>query len=200
MLEVWAYQLAVRLMLGPFGGLARLRAHVIEACALAPHDRVLEVGCGPGELTRALTRRVGHVLAVDRSPAMLRAARRRAPGATFMCADARTFVPHGAVDVVVLSYLLHELSPEDAAQLLARLAVALAPGGRLVVVDHAAPRGRYSSAWRGVLRVVEGRRIDAWLAVNLPEALTGLDLSVSDGRMLAGGRTQLVVAHRASLA
>ena len=46
----------------------RLRT-VLDALPLAPGMRVLEVGCGPGALARAMAARVapGHVLAIDRS-------------------------------------------------------------------------------------------------------------------------------------
>ena len=47
----------------------QLAAALIDAAALAPGDRVLDVGCGPGPLTRAVATRVGaeNVAAVDPS-------------------------------------------------------------------------------------------------------------------------------------
>jgi ubiquinone/menaquinone biosynthesis C-methylase UbiE len=48
---------------------ARLRA-ALDVLPLRPGLRVLEVGCGPGALARAIAARVapsGHVLAIDRS-------------------------------------------------------------------------------------------------------------------------------------
>jgi cyclopropane fatty-acyl-phospholipid synthase-like methyltransferase len=47
----------------------RLRA-VVDALPLTPGLRVLEIGCGPGAMARAIARRIGdgHVLAIDRSP------------------------------------------------------------------------------------------------------------------------------------
>ncbi|MDZ5452896.1 SAM-dependent methyltransferase [Labrys sp. ZIDIC5] len=46
----------------------RLRA-ILEALPLRPGLRVLEIGCGPGALARAMAARIGegHVLAIDRS-------------------------------------------------------------------------------------------------------------------------------------
>jgi cyclopropane fatty-acyl-phospholipid synthase-like methyltransferase len=57
---------------------ARLAA-VLDALPLRPGMRVLEVGCGPGALARAIAERVGHdgyVLGVDRSPTAIQAAER----------------------------------------------------------------------------------------------------------------------------
>lgn len=44
-------------------------AAVLEALPLRPGLRVLEIGCGPGALARAMAERIGdgHLLAIDRS-------------------------------------------------------------------------------------------------------------------------------------
>ena len=44
---------------------------------LQPDDRVLEVGCGPGVALAAARKHTRHVVGVDRSPVMIRRARRR---------------------------------------------------------------------------------------------------------------------------
>ena len=46
----------------------RLQA-IVDALPLKPGMRVLEIGCGPGAMTRALAARIGdgHVLGIDRS-------------------------------------------------------------------------------------------------------------------------------------
>lgn len=54
-------------------------AAVLEALPLRVGLRVLEVGCGPGALARAMAVRVGatgYVLGVDRSPTAIQAAER----------------------------------------------------------------------------------------------------------------------------
>lgn len=45
---------------------------------LQPTDRMLEVGCGPGVALEAARKVTPHVVGVDRSPVMVRQARRRA--------------------------------------------------------------------------------------------------------------------------
>lgn len=56
------------------GDLRRLLGAV--GAALEPADRVLEIGCGVGRLTRALSGQVGSVRALDVSPRMLELAQR----------------------------------------------------------------------------------------------------------------------------
>ncbi|CAL9317261.1 methyltransferase domain-containing protein [Streptomyces sp. SudanB25_2051] len=52
-------------------------AEAVAALPLAPHLRVLEIGCGPGAAARAVAARLdtGHILAIDRSAAAVARAR-----------------------------------------------------------------------------------------------------------------------------
>jgi len=66
--------------IGRYGG-ALARA-LIAAAGIRPGDRALDVGCGPGALTRELAARLGpeHVAAVDPSPPFAAACAERLPG------------------------------------------------------------------------------------------------------------------------
>jgi trans-aconitate 2-methyltransferase len=95
--------------------------------------RVLDLGCGAGELTRALHERLGagETLGVDSSAAMLeKAAAHAGAGLRFEPGDAGAFGP-GSWDLVFSNAALHWL--EDHAALLPRLAALVAPGGQLAV-------------------------------------------------------------------
>ena len=72
----------------------RLRS-IVDQLGIRPDDRVLEIGCGHGVAATLVCERLqgGHLTAVDRSPKMIEAARRRnaayvdAGKAEFLVAD-----------------------------------------------------------------------------------------------------------------
>lgn len=113
---------------------------VLAAAGVAVGTRVLDLGCGQGDLTLALLARGAAVTGLDLSPGMLEVARRRvelyANGrtATFMARPVeRTGLPSASFDVVVGRWILHHIDLRPAASELARL---LAPGGRVVFLEN----------------------------------------------------------------
>ena len=77
-------------------------------------ERVLDVGCGKGELAYDLAERSqAQVVAIDASPWMLEFARERSshPNVTFVQADAVDYKPDEAVDVAILSNVLEHIEP-----------------------------------------------------------------------------------------
>jgi SAM-dependent methyltransferase len=96
-------------------------------------ERVLDVGCGKGELAHDLAERAGAVVvAVDASPWMLQFARERFahPRISFVQADALEFVPESPVQVAVLSNVLEHI--EQRVELLRALRER-AGAGRLLI-------------------------------------------------------------------
>ena len=94
--------------------------------------RVVDLGCGTGELTRTLhtTVQAGETLGLDRSAAMLARAE-PAPGLRFEQGDIAGFTATGQYDIVFANAALQWLPDHRA--LLPRLAAALRPGGQLAV-------------------------------------------------------------------
>jgi SAM-dependent methyltransferase len=96
-----------------------------------------DLGCGTGQLTETIAPYVKRVIAVDGSPDMLDAARRRLAEATnvdLRQGDLEALpIGEGELDAAMLSLVLH-YSPEPA-RALQEVARVVRPGGRLLVVD-----------------------------------------------------------------
>jgi SAM-dependent methyltransferase len=75
--------------------------------AVAPGQRVLELGCATGDLLAALKPSQG--VGVDFSPEMIARARERHPELTFVCSDVHSLDLEGPFDVIILSDLVNDL-------------------------------------------------------------------------------------------
>lgn len=99
-----------------------------------PNMRAVDLGCGTGELTRELKRRLGisDLLGVDTSGAMLeKSAAFVEPGLRFAPQKLEEIIAREAYDLVFSNAALHWV--EDHAALWPRLIAALAPGGQLAI-------------------------------------------------------------------
>jgi ArsR family transcriptional regulator len=104
---------------------------------LDPEWTVGDLGCGTGQIAEALAPWVHHVIAVDESPAMLQAAKRRVRGLAnveIRRGDLEALpIPDTSLDAITCVLVLHHLpAPERA---LAEAARVLKPGGRLLLTD-----------------------------------------------------------------
>jgi trans-aconitate 2-methyltransferase len=95
--------------------------------------RAVDLGCGPGNSTQLLIERFpdADVIGVDASPDMLRQARERLPGGTFVAGDLSTWMPEPGTDLLFGNAVFHWVP--DHPKVLARLLRALAPGGVLAL-------------------------------------------------------------------
>ena len=129
---------------------------MVDCLQVGPHDRVLDVGCGPGlAVAAAALVTAGTVVGVDASPTMVHLARRRNRTAVrqgrveIRRADAaRLPYPEGHFTRAgSLNSLQFWPSPDDGLRELHRV---LEPGGRVAVVLMARsddPPGRIAPAW-----------------------------------------------------
>jgi SAM-dependent methyltransferase len=108
---------------------------VFDAVAEVAPRRVLEVGCGPGELAARIRDELGaDVAAVDISPRMVELARGRGVDARVGDVQELPFVAQ-AFDCAVAAWMLYHVP--DPGRALAELARVLEPGGRLVAITNA---------------------------------------------------------------
>jgi SAM-dependent methyltransferase len=112
------------------------RVPAVEAVKAAAPRRLIEVGCGWGELAAWLAEETGaEVVAVDLSPRMVDLARARGVDARVGDVQRLEFAD-GSFDVAVAAWMLYHVPERDVA--IRELARVLRPGGRLVAVTNSA--------------------------------------------------------------
>lgn len=110
------------------------RALAVAAVASVRPRRVLEVGCGWGDLAEWIARETGaEVVALDLSPWMVELARERDVDARVGDVQEQPF-PGGEFECAVAAWMLDHVPHLERA--LAELARVLRPGGRLVAVTN----------------------------------------------------------------
>ena len=115
----------------------------LDAIGIRPGMIVADVGAGTGYMSLRMARRVGpsgKVYANDLQPEMLRRLRENAAKAginnveTVLGAEDDPKLPAGRIDLVLLVDVYHEFSQPQ--KMIDRIRDALAPGGRLVLLEY----------------------------------------------------------------
>src|SRR6187402_3254654 len=131
----------LRLWLMTRGREGRFRRELIELVGAREGERVLDVGCGTGSLAIAASRAVGEsgsVVGIDPSPEFIvRAAakaRRARVKASFQAGTAQNLgFEDWSFDVVMCTFVLHQLPPAALHRAVAEMARVLKPGGRVLI-------------------------------------------------------------------
>jgi len=153
--EVYEAEFVPALFL-PFGRL------VADAAGIFAGQRVLDVACGTGALTRTVAERVGPagaVLGLDANPEMLAVARRLDAPIEWIEGRAEALpLPDASVDAVVSQFGL--MFFDDRAGALREMRRVLRPGGRLAVaVCDAVERSPGYGALAALLQTLFGERV-----------------------------------------
>jgi SAM-dependent methyltransferase len=153
--------------------------------------RVLDIGTGPGKIARSLAARVEEVIAVDPSAAMLTLGRSLDEGEHSNIVWIEGFaedlkLDDGSLDLAVAGAAIHWV---DSARLFPKLALALAPGAPMAIVDGDAPTAapwleayqtlirswveRLGGTWNGETHVALTTAHLPWLDIQGQETFTG---------------------------
>jgi trans-aconitate 2-methyltransferase len=108
----------------------RLGEGVVDFLNPQPGERILDLGCGTGQLTQKIADSGANVLGLDASPDMIGQARQNYPNLQFVLANAAALQFDTEFDAVFSNAALHWML--DRAGVIAGVARALKKGGRFV--------------------------------------------------------------------
>lgn len=112
------------------------RRAILDALALGPADRLLEIGCGGGLLLRDALATGATVVGLDHSPEMVDLARERAPGADVRLGSAEE-LPFADASFTALAMSIVFLFLANPISALRECRRVLVPGGRLALYTTA---------------------------------------------------------------
>jgi SAM-dependent methyltransferase len=150
------YRLFIRLVEGDF-----YSAYVNTYVRPRPGDRILDIGCGPGDILNHLPST--DYYGIDLSAEYIEAARARfGSRGTFIRGEIgkATVEQPGTYDLALANGVLHHLEEETALELFRLARSALKPGGRLVTHDGCYAPGQ-SRVARWLLRMDRGKHVRA---------------------------------------
>lgn len=138
-----------------------------ELAQVAPGQRAVDVGCGPGALTAQLVARLGAgaVAAIDPSASFVAAIRERFPEVDVRNGVAEELpFPDGGFDVALAQLVVHFMADPVAG--LREMRRVTRPGGLVAacVWDHAGARGPLATFWRAAKDVDPEARDESGLA------------------------------------
>lgn len=105
--------------------------HLLKLLDPKPHERILDLGCGSGQLTAKINELAKEVIGMDNSPEMIADARSKFPDIEFQVADASNFRFDQKFDSIFSNATLHWVKDHRAA--IKCMFENLKPNGKIVL-------------------------------------------------------------------
>lgn len=123
----------------PFAGYADLLQSIVDVANLQPNQKVLDLGCGTGNLSAAFSSAGCQVWGNDFSSQMIARAQQKFPKLHFSVTDVRDTLPVDfpeKYDYIVSAYVFHHFPIEEKIKQMARYKQQhLNQGGRIIIGD-----------------------------------------------------------------
>lgn len=110
------------------------KAYIDEFIASLAGKKVLDIGCGAGQITDYLTQRGIGVIGIDFSEELLKIAKQNFPNSKFILADICDYEQKEQVDGIITKDVLFHLSDENLIQVLQKFRKMLKPNGNLCII------------------------------------------------------------------
>lgn len=138
------------------GFVSQLGKGVVELLNPQRGEKILDIGCGTGDLTYFISKSGSIPLGIDLSPSMIKEARQKYPEIPFLVANAENFQATELYDAVFSNAALHWMNPLNA---VATVWQALRPGGRFVA--EFGGKGNVETVIKGITDVLAKYDISA---------------------------------------
>ncbi|MBW4576901.1 MAG: methyltransferase domain-containing protein [Aphanothece sp. CMT-3BRIN-NPC111] len=103
---------------------------LLQLLSVQPGERILDLGCGTGQLTQKIALAGAEVMGIDQAPTMIEKAKANYPDIQFAVADAKSFQVDEPFDAIFSNAVLHWITEPDA--VISCMREALKPKGRFV--------------------------------------------------------------------
>jgi ubiquinone/menaquinone biosynthesis C-methylase UbiE len=128
---------------------AKFRAGGVAIYPPRENLKILDVGCGTGEMLVTYAKPGCELVGIDRSPSMLDVARQKLGSTAKLLLENATHMSFadGTFDLVTCMLALHEMPAEDRPRVLRECRRVMKPGGHILLIDfhygpYTFPRGR----------------------------------------------------------
>lgn len=143
----WAHSYDGWVQIMTLGRAAAIRRRTAELAQISPGNRVLDVGCGTGDLTieaKVRAGSAGEVTGIDASPEMVNTARQKVAHTAVNINFQNALIedipfPDNYFDVALSSLMMHHLPAELKDRGIAEIYRVLKPGGTVLIMDMKGP-------------------------------------------------------------
>lgn len=110
------------------------KTYIDEFIANLSGKKVLDIGCGAGQITDYLTQKGFEVIGLDFSHKLLKIAKRNFPNSKFILADICEYEQNEQVDGIITKDVLFHLSDENLVSVLQKFRRMIKPNGNLCII------------------------------------------------------------------
>jgi len=187
----------------PFGSEQRFRRKCLDFACIEKGDKVLDVCCGSGALTKLIAECLGYsgqVIGVDLSESVLKEAPNlQNQRIAFTCACGENLpLRSSSFDKCFLSFGLHHMDKQARQNTLQEISRTLTAGGSLFVIEYNLPeRAVAKLASRALVKLDTSEEAYPMLmSGNLIQELQKAGLTIKRHKFIGGGIIQLVEAGK----